>query len=220
MTTQPKAHHRPKRRTRARMSKVASARDTIAGFDHETDIVGLTYGQFSLIDLVEATLGITGEADVVISTWSAGFYDLDAAIRFRNNHILRSCRFLTDTSRMQNGQAGVHTMADLFGKENVRGTRMHAKFVLISNNDWHVVITSSMNLNLNARCEQFSMTDDLDQWMMFNNFTDELFTQLAPTTRHQHLPAHLNMETVQPRLDIETFPLSEMRLGNINLEAG
>ena len=57
-------------------------------------------------------------------------------------------------------------------------------------------------------------------WAMFNNFTDELFTQLPATTHHQPLPTQLNMETVQPRLDIETFPLSEMRLGNINLEAG
>ena len=63
------AHVRPKRRTRARFSKVASARDTIAGFGPDMDVAGLTYGQFSLIDLIQAALEITGPADVTISTW-------------------------------------------------------------------------------------------------------------------------------------------------------
>lgn len=57
------AHLRPNRRVRARFSKVASARDTIRGF---------TFGQFSLIDLIQAALEIAGPADVTISTWSAG----------------------------------------------------------------------------------------------------------------------------------------------------
>jgi len=42
------------RSARTRLSKVANARDTIEGFDRDTDLVGLTYGQFSLLDLVDA----------------------------------------------------------------------------------------------------------------------------------------------------------------------
>ena len=53
------------RSARTRLSKVANARDTIEGFDRDTDLVGLTYGQFSLLDLVDATIGITGRSDVV-----------------------------------------------------------------------------------------------------------------------------------------------------------
>lgn len=76
------AHVRPVRPARTRLSKVASAADTISGFGHGMDVVGLTFGQFSLLDLLHATLDITGPADVVISTWSAGLYDVDAARRF------------------------------------------------------------------------------------------------------------------------------------------
>lgn len=77
--TQAIAHTRPSRKARARLSKVASARDTIDGFGHGMDVVGLTFGQFSLLDLIEAALELTGPADVTISTWSAGFYDVEAA---------------------------------------------------------------------------------------------------------------------------------------------
>ena len=61
------SHLRPKRKTRARLSKVAGARDTIRGFGHDMDVVGLTFGQFSMLDLIDATLEITGPADVVVS---------------------------------------------------------------------------------------------------------------------------------------------------------
>lgn len=72
-----------KKGRRQRFSRVASAATTIEGFDHEHDIsFGFTLGQFSLLDLVEAALDLAGPADVVISTWSVGFYDLDAAERF------------------------------------------------------------------------------------------------------------------------------------------
>ena len=79
--TQAIAHPRPSRKARARLSKVASARDTIDGFGHGMDVVGLTFGQFSLLDLIEAALELTGPADVTISTWSAGFYPLAREVR-------------------------------------------------------------------------------------------------------------------------------------------
>lgn len=44
MTT---AHARPVRVAHHRLSKVASAADTIRGFGHEMDVVGLTFGRFS-----------------------------------------------------------------------------------------------------------------------------------------------------------------------------
>ncbi len=202
------AHARPVKRTRARFSKVASARDTIAGFGHDVDIAGLTYGQFSLIDLIQAALEYTGPADVTISTWSAGFYDVDAAKRFRDDGHLRSVRFIMDAASMKRGQASVHDVADLFGPESVRTTRTHAKFALIHNDEWSVVITSSMNLNLNPRCEQFEITDDRERHGMFAAFVDAIFDELPAggakrRNGDQTLPALHGLEAVQPQLGIE-----------------
>lgn len=175
-----RVHSRPVKRTRARFSRKASAAETIAGFDRDTDIVGLTYGQFSLLDLIDATLDVTGPAHALIATWSAGFYDIDAAVRWRDSGRMLSTRFIMDSSDKR-GQATPATVADLFDPQNIRTTRSHAKFVLLSNDEgWNVVITSSMNLNLNKRLEQFEMTDDPERFNLFNTFADAVWEQTPP----------------------------------------
>lgn len=197
------AHARKVRKARHRLSKVANARDTIEGFGPGIDIVGLTYGQFSLLDLIEAALEVTGPADVTISTWSAGFYDVEAAVRFRDNGLLRSCRFLMDSSAKR-GQATPGDVADLFGPDSVRTSRSHAKFVLIRNKDWAVVITSSMNLNLNPRLEQFEMTDDVDRYDFFDAFVQSVWTDLPEGwVNDRRLPPANNVEHVEPELGVE-----------------
>lgn len=196
------AHLRPKRNTRARFSKVASARDTIAGFGHEMDVAGLTYGQFSLLDLIQATLEVTGPADVAIATWSAGFYDVDAAERFRDSGMIRSIRFVMDSSGKR-GQATVGDVAEIFGESSVRATRSHAKFALVSNDEWDVLITSSMNLNLNPRCEQFEMTDDAQRAAVFHEFVDAVFSDLPEGARgDRQLPGLFDVEAVQPHTGV------------------
>lgn len=203
----PIAHLRPAKRVRARFSKVASARDTIAGFGHDMDVAGLTFGQFSLIDLIQAALEISGPADVAISTWSAGFYDIEAAENFRTNGLLRSVRFVMDAASMKKGQASAHDVAELFGEDAIRTTRTHAKFALVCNDEWSIVITSSMNLNLNPRCEQFEMTDDRDRAGMFSAFVDELFRELPAggaraTNGDQSMPTLFGLDAVQPNLGV------------------
>lgn len=143
----------------ARYSKAANAAATIEGFGHDLDITfAFTNGQFSLLDLIEATLDITGPAHVLISTWSAGFYDVDRAERFRDNGKMLSVRFIMDSSDKR-GQAKTGDIATMFGQDAIRTTRTHAKFVVIHNSEWNVVIQTSMNLNKNPRNEQFSMMD-------------------------------------------------------------
>ena len=201
--TTARAHVRPARKARARLSKVAGARDTISGFTHDMDVVGLTFGQFSLLDLIDAALEITGPADVSIATWSAGFYDVDAAKHFRDSGRIRSIRFVLDSSAKR-GQATVGDIGELFGPENIRATRSHTKFALIVNDSWHVVITSSMNLNLNPRLEQFEMTDDVDRCGMFLEFVDGLFAELAQgDTRDRRVPTLPMIEGVAPSMGIE-----------------
>ena len=220
----PMAHLRPKRRTRARFSKVANARDTIAGFGHDMDVAGLTFGQFSLIDLIQAALEITGPADVTISTWSAGFYDIEAAEKFRGNGLLRSIRFVMDAASMKKGQASVHDVADLFGAESIRTTRTHAKFALVRNDEWDVIITSSMNLNLNPRCEQFEMTDDAERCGMFGAFVDALFAELPAggakrTNGDQSFPALLGLDAVEPNTGVATGKVVSMGRVSVGRDA-
>lgn len=197
------AHRRPVKSARLRLSKVAGAADTIAGFDHGTDIVGLTYGQFSLLDLIDAVLQTTGPADVAVSTWSAGFYDLAAAERFRDSGRIRSIRFVMDSSAKR-GQATAADVGEVFGQHTIRTTRSHAKFAIITNESWNVVITTSMNLNLNPRCEQFEMTDDADRAAFFLAYVDQVFGELPEGgTSDRTMPALAGLPAVRPRLCIE-----------------
>lgn len=202
--TSPAAHVRPVRAAHHRLSKVASAADTIRGFGHGMDVVGLTFGQFSLLDLVQATLDVTGPADVAISTWSAGLYDVDAARRFVEDGRIRSIRFLMDSATQKRGQATAVQIADLFGAAAIRTTRLHAKFALVENDEWHVLITTSMNLNLNPRIEQFEMTDDADRAALFGAFVEALFAELPlGATDDRTLPVAAGIVSVAPALGIE-----------------
>lgn len=201
--SQATAHLRHKRVARHRVSKVASARDTIEGFGHGMDVCGLTFGQFSLLDLIQAALEITGPADVAISTWSAGFYDVDAAERFRDNGLMRSCRFVLDSSQQKRGQATAFDVAELFGRECVRTTRSHAKFVTVANESWSVTITSSMNLNLNTRVEQFMMVDDPTTLAVFLGFVDELFASEPFSVEGRTMPALPGLGDGESALSIE-----------------
>lgn len=203
---------RPKvKKRRARFSKVGNARDTIAGFGHDVDIAfGLTYGQFSLLDLIEATLEITGPADVVISTWSAGFYDVERAEKFRADGRLRSIRFVMDSSDKR-GQATGVDVATLFGDDAIRTTRTHAKFAVVTNAEWAVVIQSSMNLNLNPRSEQFSMVDDREVAGFILGIVDDLWAELpAGATLDRAMPGLHNVPAVVPDLGIEMTPRIQM----------
>lgn len=217
------SHLRSNRRTHARFNRAGTARQSIAGFDHDTDILGLTYGQFSLIDIIQATLGITGPADVVIATWSAGFYDLEAAEHFRDCGMIRSIRFVMDSGRAKRGQAGVHDVRDVFGEDCYIQIRTHSKFVLITNEEWDVCITSSMNLNKNIRCEQFEMTDDAERCDMLRDFVDAGFRECPPSRSFgRTMPG---LETVDPSRSVVAAPdvvrfTGKIPMGTVAVDAG
>lgn len=212
---------RPKKPVRRpRFSRAASAVDTITGFGHDVDIpFALTMGQFSLLDLIEATLAITGPAHVALSTWSTGFYDLEAAQRFVADGRMLSLRFVMDSSDKR-GQAKGTDVADVIGPENIRTTRTHAKFVIITNDEWNIVITTSMNLNLNPRSEQFTMTDCAETAAFLLGIVDELFAELPEgATYDRTTPQLQGVESVQPSFAIEMTPVDRVRVGSVNVDA-
>lgn len=216
-------HARPARKSHARFAKAGVAAQAIEDFGHGMDVMGLTYGQFSLIDLIQATLDITGPADVTVATWSAGFYDLEAAKNFRDDGRIRSIRFIMDSGRQKKGQAGVHDIDELFGEDSIITIRTHAKFVLIRNDDWDVCITSSMNLNKNIRCEQFEMTDDVERCEMFEAFVGAAFDE-APASRSfgRTMPS---LNSVDPDRTVVALPgvsrnTGKITMGNLNRDAG
>lgn len=144
-------------------------------FTQETRVTGLTNGQFSLISLIRSTLKKTGSANVIVSTWSAGFYDVTAIDDLIKCGDVLDFKIILDRSFKTRQEGYSKLVTELFKPESIRTTNTHSKFVLIWNEKWSVCIRSSMNLNENKRCENFDVDNDQQVFDLFKKFSDDLF---------------------------------------------
>ena len=154
-----------------------SALVAIEGWVPGGRIIGLTKGQFSLIDLVNVLLEKTGPAHIVISTWSAGFRDIRAIEAMKASGRVLSVMLITDRSYPTRQPGYALSVEEAFGKRNIRTTNIHAKFVLLRSEANTICIRSSMNLNKNDRCENFDVDDDPEIYDFFYSFVNDVFEQ-------------------------------------------
>jgi hypothetical protein len=138
-------------------------------------ILGLTNGQFSLIDLVKHILDVVGKSDVICVTWSAGIKDANQVAWMQNSNMINSFTLITDHSYVNRQKSYSVALDNLFGKQNIRTSEIHAKFTLIKNENWNIVIRTSMNLNANKTCESFEIDDDKDIFEFYNSFVEHIY---------------------------------------------
>lgn len=171
----------------------------MAEFDRGLETYCLTFGQFSMMDAVEALLEKTGPADVVIATWTAGSADLSRSAESLNNGRIRSLRFIVDCSFGQRQPGYLAQVRRLFGDDAIRSTRTHAKFAVITNDEWSVAVRTSMNLNENPRLESIEVSDDPELARFLLRVTDELFAEeKAGDFRTKSRPVLPGIEGVAP----------------------
>lgn len=149
-----------KRRQTRRVLTKATAKEALGELKPKVEIFGFTKGQFSLIDIIEHCLDFTGPADVTICSWTAGMSDQVIALGFLGDGRIRTLRFIVDFSFPTRQKAYCSALRERFGDEAIRLTNVHAKFVMIRNKGWNLVIRSSMNLNEARRLEWFEISDD------------------------------------------------------------
>jgi hypothetical protein len=142
-------------------------------------IMGLTQGQFSLIDLIHAILQKVGASDVIVTTWSAGIKDAHQVRWMIDTDLINSFQIITDHSYATRQKSYAASLEDLFGRENIRTSEIHAKFTLIKNDNFNIVIRTSMNLNSNKTCENFEIDDDKAVYEFYSNFIDHTFSQMG-----------------------------------------
>ena len=145
------------------------------GFEHGMRIVGLTRGEFSLIDLIHSALKHVGQAHVIVVTWSAGIKDAHQIEWMLNTDLIRTFKVITDHSYVNRQKKYAVALDSLFGSENIRTSEIHAKFTLIHNEDWNLCIRHSMNLNANKTCESFEIDDDLSIFQFYMDFIEHTF---------------------------------------------
>lgn len=93
---------------------------------------------------------------------------------------IRSMRMIVDRSFVSRQPAFVERIHELFGVDAVRSTRTHAKFVIVTNAEWAVVVRTSANLNHNPRLEYLQVVDDRDLADFYLRVVDELFAEEEP----------------------------------------
>lgn len=165
-----------------------SVADAVGPIEPGCEIFGVTKGQWSLVDLLEHCLAATGPADVVISTWTAASADITFAMGFLGDGRLKSLRFLVDFSFPSRQPAYCQALREAFGDEAIRITKNHAKFVLMRNERWNLVVRTSMNLNENRRLESFEVSDDAGMAGFLADLVDELFGDQTPKDTWERTP--------------------------------
>ena len=210
------SHARPAPRARKqRLSKTTNARDTLTGFGHGVELDILTFGQFSIMDAVEAVLDLTGPADITISTWTAAAADLTRTAQHLRDARMRSLRMVVDRSFLTRQPAYAATCLELFGEAAIRTTRVHAKFVLVHNDDWQITMRTSMNLNENPRLEYLQICDDAELCAWYSQIVDEIFTEEPPGLQGARGTPELNaMRTIPGTATvISATPAAAIRVG-------
>jgi hypothetical protein len=109
-----------------------------------------------------------------VSTWTTGIRDAENAALLVERGSIRSLRLMTDRSFPTRQADYCARVCELFGPDAIVCTRTHAKFALIWNESWSVVIRSSMNLNRNPRFEQFDLDDSPELLAFFRAFVDDV----------------------------------------------
>ncbi|MDX9862471.1 MAG: hypothetical protein RBS99_16290 [Rhodospirillales bacterium] len=177
-------HRRKKNAARRELRdvrKLKSAAEAIQGLDHEHEYYGFTRGKFSLIDLILAIQRVTGPCHLTISTWTAAQHELDTIHTLCQRGDLTGTRWLIDFSMARREPAMVAQMRERFDWNNIRVAQIHSKFQMFQNAEWQVVLRGSMNLNMNPRCEDFTLAHDPELAAFLNTILDELFSKQPKT---------------------------------------
>ena len=204
MTTAAQSHTRPARPRKPRLSKITNARDALSDFGRGMETYCLTFGQFSLMDAIEALLDITGPADVAISTWTAGNADISRSAAHLSDGRIRSLRFVADCSFGQRQPGYLAELVRLFGDDAIRTTRTHAKFAVLTNDEWAVVVRTSMNLNENPRLESIEVTDEPTLAAFLLGIVDEIFREEKPGDyRTKSRPELAGIASIMPQGALE-----------------
>lgn len=173
---EPVAITRPAPRRRpTRLFDVATARTALGDFGKGMETTCYTFGQFSLIDAVVVMLDRTGPCDLDVCTWTVGVEDMHRVYSLEQRGLLKSIRWVVDQGFESRQPGYCAQLRELYGDGRIRTIRAHAKFILFGNEDWRVVIRTSMNLNQNTRFEHLDVTDDAELYDWHRNVVDGIF---------------------------------------------
>ncbi len=191
-----------------------SARKAIGDLKRGCEIYGFTKGQWSIIDVIEHCLNQTGPAHVFISTWSAAGADIKAAQNFLNSGRILSLKLIVDYSFQSRKPEFCQELQAIFGADAIRVTVTHAKYVMIRNEKWDLVIRTSMNLNYNPRFENFEISDSKEFADFQQTIIDEIWASQEAAEGFENNPGANKKQfkkTFTEQTSILDMPMTDAR---------
>ncbi|KZK84888.1 hypothetical protein PsAD13_01421 [Pseudovibrio sp. Ad13] len=175
----PRALRYASKATRTVIHRTASAAALIGPLEPGLQITGLTAGQFSAIDAMEHMVSELGPADVRISTWTTGIYDVERTRQIQMEGRIKNIRVLLDRGTFEKSPKFAGPLIEKLGVDAFRCLSVHAKVVIVSGKCGQAVMRSSMNLNKNLRTEQFDIDVDDKVTAFYTSWFDALWEQSA-----------------------------------------
>lgn len=171
----------PRAGTSAMRNETALEALRAVDFGPGREVFGFNQGTFSLIDLIEAAVSYTGPAHCTLATWTAAKAEMGHLHDWLAGNKLLSCRWLVDRSFLNRQPDLCEHLRNVFGDDCIRVARCHAKFVLLSNDDWALTLITSMNLNKNARIENYVLSSCPDMHREFSALVTRISDIQQPT---------------------------------------
>lgn len=131
-------------------------------------------GAFNLIQLLLYVLQQTGPAHVFISTYSIAEDSIATLQRYCDNGRILSIRFLIDNRVRTISPKPFARLVATF-PEQYRCLALHAKVVLVWNDEWHISIVGSQNATHNPKLERGIIHTAEQIWNFDKSILDEEF---------------------------------------------
>ena len=112
------------------------------------------------MNLIEEVASQIGRAECLIATWIIGSFEIERIKGMVERKFLEKPQFLMDDSFPNRQPEYCRDLLESFGEESVLSARSHAKFVVLRNKDWGIVIRTSMNMSENRLIEFWELSDD------------------------------------------------------------
>jgi hypothetical protein len=125
-------------------------------------------GEWSMHQLLMALLELTGQADVMISSYALGETPARVLSILKDEGVIRKLSIVLDDRvdvRTPGSLQLIKSIADEFNL-----VRTHAKVTLIYTEDWQVTVIGSANYTENKRYECGVITSDMNAYILNNNW--------------------------------------------------
>ena len=157
-----------------------NVKDYAAAVDGDTEVVGFTSGEFSIIDVVMAIVARMDAPRLVFSTWTAAGADMKHVHETIESGGISAARWIVDRS-FQNRQPELcDVLRARFGDDAIRVQRVHCKFVMFEDEKRKILVQTSANLNKNMRIENVSVSPCPVLFGAYAGLVEDIFGTQVP----------------------------------------